>query len=189
MSRYNQILTVIDEIKPKKIIEIGTWNGMRAIQLIKHASRWNDKIEYIGYDLFEDATGETDKQEFNVKPHNKFENVLKFIKDHVPKESRISLVKGNTRETLKYQTADLVWLDGGHSIETIRNDFNVLRDCRCVLLDDYYTGAKIDIKKFGCNFIKDDVGGKVLPLKDGVHGGGFVQILRIDNENSANNRN
>ena len=36
-----------------------------------------DKLDYYGFDLFEDATIETDKEEFNVKAHNTIEAVEK----------------------------------------------------------------------------------------------------------------
>ena len=181
MTRYHQILRVIEEVKPQSICEIGTWNGRRAISMINHASAYHSSINYTGYDLFEEATQESDKEEFNVKNHNKLADVLLSIKRNVPKSAVVWLRIGNTRQSLKRGGFDLVWLDGGHSVETIRHDFDMIKHSRCILLDDYYTGAEIDTDKFGCNFIREEFGGTLLPVKDRVAGGGHVQILRIDN--------
>lgn len=187
MSRYDQILKIIDEVKPSTITEIGTWNGNRAIVMIKRALQWTPSVTYWGYDLFEDATDETDKEEFNVKRHNRCDDVHKHIQDKFGANVKVILIKGNTKETLSKKVSDLVWLDGGHSIDTIRHDYEMVKDSKCVLLDDYYSGSIIDTSKFGCNFIEKEFGGEVLPIKDGVNGGGFVQILRINNEKSTDN--
>ena len=42
-------------------MEIGTWNGNHAAQMIKECIRFNlpEKIHYYGFDLFEDLTPET----------------------------------------------------------------------------------------------------------------------------------
>ena len=74
--RYTQIQRIISKYKPRSIIEIGTFNGERAAQMLTKAHQYNSEVSYYGYDLFEEATPETDKAEFNVKKHNNF-----FIKN------------------------------------------------------------------------------------------------------------
>ena len=39
------------------------------------------KLDYYGFDLFEDATIETDKEDFNVKAHNTMEAVNKRLEE------------------------------------------------------------------------------------------------------------
>ena len=50
----------------------------------------------------------------------------------------ITLVRGNTRETLKPISADFVYIDGGHSIETIQGDYDALKSSPVIVFDDFY---------------------------------------------------
>ena len=52
--RYAFLLQSIYKKKPKSIIEIGVYNGKRAIEMIETAKIFNDEIVYYGFDLFED---------------------------------------------------------------------------------------------------------------------------------------
>jgi len=173
--RYTQLLDAVREKQPKAILEVGTWNGERARQMLNLCP----DAKYYGFDLFEDASAETDKEEMNVKPH--------YYMDRV--EMRLDgwnalLFKGNTRETLANfnEKVDFVWLDGGHSVETIRSDWENVTRCLTedawVFFDDYYTG-NIDTTKFGCNEIVKDLKHEVLPEADPVMGGGHVQMVRV----------
>src|SRR5690348_441704 len=110
-SRYQHLLELIDEHKPSSLVEIGVWNGENAIRMIKQALRYNTKVTYTGYDLFEDMTEELDEKEFNVKGHNNIRAVAAYIKA----ETGIApvLIKGDTNSTLETGTvADFVFLDG-----------------------------------------------------------------------------
>lgn len=173
--RYVQLLKYVRELNPKSILEIGTWNGERAVQMLNLVP----DATYYGFDLFEDATKDTDRDEMNVKAH--------YFIDHV--EDRLTgfkafLYKGNTRETLKNfnEPIDFAWIDGGHSVETIRSDWGnvkrVLTPNAAVFFDDYYTGP-IDISRFGCNEIIKDLKHEILDERDHVRGGGWVQIVRV----------
>lgn len=173
--RYDQLLRAVREKQPKAILEVGTWNGERALQMLNIAP---DAV-YYGFDLFEDATPETDAEELNVKAHHYIERVAMKLGE------RAHLFKGNTRETLKAfnEPVDFVWLDGGHSVETIRSDWEnvkrVLTPDAWVFLDDYYTGPEIDTSRFGCNQLVADLKHEVLPERDPVSGGGWVQMVRV----------
>jgi len=87
-NRYRQLADIIRFYKPECILESGTWNGGRAIEMALASFKHKDKLHYIGFDLFEDATTDTDHVEFNVKPHNtlqavrnRFEEFAKHIKE------------------------------------------------------------------------------------------------------------
>ena len=80
-ARYERNAELIRHFKPKTILETGTWNGGRAIEMALAAFENTDKVDYYGFDLFEDATIETDKEEFNVKAHNTIEAVNKRLKE------------------------------------------------------------------------------------------------------------
>jgi predicted O-methyltransferase YrrM len=172
--RYRQLLQAVHELKPKSILEIGTWDGYRAMQML-HLSKG---AKYFGFDLFEDADEKTDSEEKNVKPHHSFAEVKARL---APYDAQ--LFKGNTRETLKdfNEPVDFVWLDGGHSIETIRSDWEnvkrVLSPGAAVFFDDYYTG--IDVSEYGCNTLVQTLPHEVLPDRDPVVPEGWVQMVRV----------
>lgn len=174
--RYAALIDAVRQKKPTAILEIGTWNGQRAEEML----RMVPDAKYYGFDLFETATAETDSEEMNVKPHYTLDRVYERLHGY-----NVQLFKGNTRETLPLfnEPVDFVWLDGGHSVETIRSDWeNVKRVATpdaWIFMDDFYTGP-IDTKKFGCNeILKDVTRFEILPHRDYVAGGGWVQMVRV----------
>lgn len=173
--RYDQLHQAVALKQPKAILEVGTWNGKRALNMLHLCPT----AKYYGFDLFEDATAETDAAEFNVKPHNTLEAVQRLLADF-----DATLYKGNTRDTLAAfnEPVDFVWIDGGHSVETIRSDWENVKRCLApgalVFFDDYYTGP-IDTDAMGCNRIVAELDHIVLPAVDPVSGGGFVQMVRV----------
>lgn len=174
--RYVQLIDAVREKNPKAILEIGTWNGERARQMLNLAP----SALYYGFDLFEEATKQTDQAEMNVKPHY----YVEMVEDRLT-GFNVHLVKGNTRETLASfnEKVDFVWIDGGHSVETIRSDWENVRRCLTddawVFFDDFYTGPEIDTSRFGCNEVVKDLKHEVLPDRDPVMGGGWVQMVRV----------
>lgn len=191
MTRYETLLHIIHVFQPKSIVEVGTWSGHNAIRMMKQIESYSAQSWYWGFDLFEDATAETDAIEKNVKPHNLESHVHNYIKQHVIGE--VNLIKGNTRETLSRKNvqgyvsvADFAFIDGGHSVETIENDYEALKHIPVIVLDDYYTGAEIDTSKYGCNRLvyRLRAEGKsvtILPHKDAVKGGGSNQLVLVLN--------
>lgn len=173
--RYDQLTLACYLAQPDTILEIGTWNGNRALALLQVAPH----ARYFGFDLFEDATTETDAEEMNVKAHWSLEDVAAKLKGYPA-----VLTKGNTRYTLPdfNHPVDFVWMDGGHSVETIASDFANVRRVATpdaeIYLDDYYTGP-IDTEQFGCNKLVADLKHEVMPMRDPVAGGGWVQMVRV----------
>ena len=148
-SRYKQLADLVRCYKPKTILETGTWNGGRAIEMALAAFQKTDEVHYIGYDLFEDATTETDHEEFNVKPHNTLEAVHKrliefseHVKEKENKEFTFQLTKGNVRETLlkkDIKDVDFALIGSGNSIETVKTEYEILKDVPVVVGDHYFT--------------------------------------------------
>jgi hypothetical protein len=152
-NRYKQLADIIRFYKPKCILETGTWNGGRAIEMALASFKHNDSVHYMGYDLFEDATVDTDHEEFNVKPHNTMEAVRKRLKEFTEhmkeKENKtftFELTKGNVRETLKklikteiISDVDFALIGSGNSKKTVEEEYDVLKYVPVVVADHYFT--------------------------------------------------
>lgn len=188
--RYAQINELLKKHAPVSCLEVGTWNGRRARELLDVC------LVYYGFDLFEDATEADDQREFNVKRHYSLDEVFEYLTNSgLDPVKSFYLFKGDTRTTLPAfidkltGKVDFVWIDGGHSVETIRSDWeNVKRLTHpdsIILFDDYYSGMPEHRKeRVGCNTIIEPLRHELLPQKDPVLGGGFVQIARVWNENT-----
>lgn len=167
--RYSQLEDLIHEYKPQSIIEIGTHHGHRAYNMCIEALAHNEKVHYIGFDLFDAATPETNERELNGKgagSARKAMEAMKLINLSHPGFT-FELHKGDTRQTLhgKNLVADFVFLDGGHSVETIRGDYEAVKGSKVVVFDDYYVSGA-DTSKYGCNEVVKDIPHELLPKVD-----------------------
>lgn len=200
-TRYFHVAQEIERAKARILIEVGTWNGDRAIEMMEAALRavTSAAVVYHGFDLFEKITPEKSKEEMNVKAPNAFGEVsLKLGRWAQGKAVAWKLHQGDTRETLVAflhwagaGLADFAWIDGGHSVETIARDWDVcrrlVRPGGIVLFDDYYSGMEPGFtERFGSNGVVDRLMGDVrtktvlFPEKDPVKGGGWVQIAKTE---------
>ena len=205
-SRYRQLADVIRHYKPKSIIEVGTWNGGRAIEMALAAFENQDEILYRGFDLFEDATSETDDEEFNLKAHNTQSAVIKRLQDFRAKMMEKKKVftfeigKGNSKEILKDRTdlnADFVLIGGGNSIATAKSDYDNLKHNPIVVMDNFFREDEEKLnapeKYKGTNKVIDSLPkGKegqvrrwVIPSQDQVRNGGHTHIAVILNGNDV----
>ena len=148
-NRYKQLADIVRLYKPKTILETGTWNAGRAIEMALAAFENNDKVHYIGYDLFEDATIETDEEEFNVKPHNTMAAVDKRLSEFSrsmwktsDKTFTFELYKGNVRDTLNslyIDEVDLAMIGSGNSTKTVEHEYSVLKNVPIIVMDHFFT--------------------------------------------------
>ena len=160
--RYSNLLHIILKIKPKKILEIGIYKGLRSLEMIKAAKSFNPLIKFYGFDLFEMFF---DKKNILSKELSKRPKSMEIIKDLLKEHAKIKLIKGNTLKTLpkfsKKNKVDFIFIDGGHSVKTINNDWNqskkLMHKNTVVVFDDFYSGDKNLIKKFGCNKIIENL--------------------------------
>ena len=202
-NRYKQLADLIREYKPQSIIEVGTWNGGRAIEMALAAFENQDEILYRGFDLFEDGTTETDEEEFNLKAHNTQSAVIKRLQEFRAKMMEKKKVftfeigKGNSKEILKDRTdldADLVLIGGGNSIKTTKSDYDNLKHNPIVVMDNFFRedeDKKNAPEKYqGTNKVvdklpkgkKDGVRRWVIPSQDLVRGGGYTHLSVILND-------
>jgi hypothetical protein len=200
-ARYQQLLDVVKHYRVESVIETGCWNGGRAIQMALTAfDSGRDEFTYTGYDLFEEATEESDEREMNSKAHNTLTaitNRLTEFKEAAEEDGKtfnFTLHKGDTNETLKGdESADLVYIDGGHSYDTTLNDYNKVT-APIIVFDDFFTedtdGNKPIEEHCGTNkviegIIEDikevdlDWRVKVLPSSDRVREGGHTHLAVV----------
>lgn len=128
------------------IVEVGTWNGSRAIQMAETAfAAGATQVSYVGFDTFEDGNDRT--HEGHTKPHANSWLVGNRLNNYSRMMSRkgltfdYTLLKGNTLETLPragevVKEATFAYIDGGHSYETTRSDYDALAHVPFVVFDD-----------------------------------------------------
>ncbi len=130
----------------RNIMEIGTHDGNNAVAMIKAAAQKvpEEEIHYYGFDLFEDRTKEVTDCEFSPATTVNIREVKAHIREYTTAE--VTLIKGDTRKTLEQAVKtlpnmDLIYIDGGHSTETTRNDWNyasmLIGKNTTVYFDDY----------------------------------------------------
>jgi len=126
----------IKETGRANIVEVGTWNGSRAIQMAETAFAAGVKqVSYVGFDTFED--GNDRSHEGHTKPHASSWIVGNRLNNYSRMMSRkgltfdYTLLKGNTLVTLPgagevVKNATFAYIDGGHSYQTTRSDYDSL---------------------------------------------------------------
>lgn len=190
MSRYAQLIEVIQALKPRNIVEIGTWSGNRAIQMIQEASKYN-RVSYQGFDLFETQTGRELHSELS-KPGWPQEVVKRRLG---ATDAEVNLIMGNTHDTLSENLIDVIdfcFIDGGHSERTIKNDWDHVRrklhPNSVVVFDDYYHGVKpVGI---GCNALYNELLSNpnyvvnLLPLITEAENGRMISMMIVRPSNA-----
>ena len=131
---------LIEQYHPRVLVETGTHRGRSSCYMVQQSLQYHDNVEFHGFDLFETATAETDAREINGKGHGSYKKAqarLQAIQQQHP-GFRFTLYRGFTTETfLTPIQADLAYIDGGHSTETVLHDFSMVRDSAVIVFDDY----------------------------------------------------
>jgi len=182
-------------------MEIGTWRGLKALQMIHLAQKYHGKvnIEYYGFDLFDMMN-----EDIVVKEVSKLPPHLEDVKKQLEYTgAQINLYRGFTKDTMpqvmpSLPFMDLVFIDGGHSIETIENDWHytqqVMGDHTVVIFDDYWSGQWEGRKDAGCRSLIEKIDRSrfdinILPIQDkyrkdwGVLKIKYVQVKRLTQSN------
>ena len=146
----DNFLSLVEEYKPKNVLEIGVFCGVTSrniCELLK--TNFGSDFRYYGLDLFGSSkTSSVDEIEPKFLENQKFSNPLKTIYyNFIKKENlnskisvenflkkfsqNIELIEGDTRVTLEkvpLSEIDFVFLDGGHSYDTVLSDLQKLYD-------------------------------------------------------------
>ena len=160
----NIYLERISHHKPKNFLEIGVFCGVTARNTCDFLKEINgESFNYIGIDLFGgEKNNSTDEIEPKFLLNQKFSNPLKniyynlILRENLNSlksvqkllkkyTNNIKLIAGDTNSVLKeidLKNIDFVFLDGGHSYQTVYNDltnlYEHMKDKKKVILCDDY---------------------------------------------------
>ena len=169
------LLSLVNEYKPKKFLEVGVLEGATARNVCEIMYKlYGNDFNYFGIDLFGHDMSANNEKEF-TPISNKYSNPFKFIYfnfilRHHPNSlegvnyllkkfnNSVNLYQGYSKNLLRkinLQSIDFVFLDGGHSYETVKEDLDILLENlkrnSVVVLDDY------DRKDYGVRKAADEV--------------------------------
>ena len=157
----NILLEQIEIHKPQNFLEVGVFQGVTSRNVCEKLYEIHkENFLFYGIDVFEDTDTNFDKHEKTTK-HNRLSNPLKHlifniilkknlfsiesIYDFLKKfKNNVHLYKGfSDTELLKVDMSkvDMVFLDGGHSYKTVKNDLSLIlkgiRKDKIIICDDY----------------------------------------------------
>lgn len=141
--RYRHIYEEIARLRARRILEVGTNDGLNAIEMARVIKRQGGETEYYGFDLFEALDRAALLREFSI-PVPSQEKVARHLRRKGIK--RAQLFAGDTTKTLPEAARtlgimDLIFIDGGHSYETVLSDWNSVEPMvgpdTSVFFDDY----------------------------------------------------
>ena len=174
---YKPLFKTLSEKPCRNIMEIGVFDGTSAVAMIKEAAKKvpEEEIHFYGFDLFEEMTPQLRDEEWSFQT-----NVVPTIAEVKQRlesatRARITLFKGNSRKTLpehidSLPKMDLIYIDGGHTIETTRNDWQysskLMKDDTVVYFDDYCDEMPFIGSYFIKNELSSDYHFEVMPETD-----------------------
>jgi len=203
--RYVNLLRKLDDLAARTAnfvyLEVGTFNGVRAANMLDYflSAGSNKTASYIGFDLFEDMTHDMSKAEFSKSTLPAATAAVQDVfqktvgKKYGARFKGAQLFKGNTQETLKAWKENpaslkpnFIFIDGGHSLETIASDFKNLEHLiateNVFLMDDYY----INRTDFGCRTLVEQinregkyVGLPLIPIDHIPKNGLDIQVVTV----------
>tara|TARA_B100000965_G_C19297254_1_gene628576 strand:- start:106 stop:735 length:630 start_codon:yes stop_codon:yes gene_type:complete len=161
LNSANILMSEIEKYKPLNVLEVGVFQGVTSRNICEKLKIIHgDNFSFTGIDLFEDTSKDLDKKEMTSK-HNKLSNPLKHLLFNIILKkdlnsldavnsllkkfgARIKLLKGLSEiQFTKFdlEKIDFVFLDGGHSYETVRKDLDLiitkLKKGKIIICDDY----------------------------------------------------
>jgi hypothetical protein len=167
--RYGHLEREVAKNRCRRILEIGVWDGVHSQAMIQAALRASEpsSIEYYGIDLFEDAYKASDTLDREVsKRPLRIDEVRARFRHLEGMGVRINLFKGDSKEVLPALASstpamDFVFVDGGHSFETVASDWRNVRRLvhgrSAVIFDDYVNREAVEGGGYGVNAVVDAI--------------------------------
>ena len=179
----NTFLEIVNFHKPKNFLEVGVFCGVTARNVCELLSKIHKgNFQYTGIDLFggkisdkENIPNYLKRQKFsnpikNIYYNfflrenlNSIESVSKFLKKF---SGRVNLIQGDSNSILKgldLKNVDFIFLDGGHSFETVNEDLNLIyrkiskNKGLVIICDDYLDASYITgVKKAVDTFVEQN---------------------------------
>ena len=179
LKNANLLLELIKENKPSNFLEIGVLEGATSRNICELLNIINNgNFKFTGVDLFGGEVENNNEEEF-TPISNKISNPLKWIYFNLilkvnPNSEKgvrfllkkfqnsINLYKGYSKEILRkidLENFDFVFLDGGHSYETVKEDLKILLaglNKNSIIVCDDYNLLQYGVKK-AVDEIKDNL--------------------------------
>lgn len=150
---FDVMREIIGDAKCKFIGEIGTHHGGSAYQFVTYFAKQVDHVTYYGYDIFDDVRGDRQfaKKERNGKGAGSLDRATANLVNANKRYGNVSykFFKGFTTDTLtKPVVFDFVYIDGGHSYDTVKHDYSMVKDSKIIVFDDVkIAGVNRNIKE------------------------------------------
>lgn len=160
-TRYGTLIREVRKNKVKSILEIGVFQGTTAQEMIEAAQESMGRVTYTGVDLFE-LSPEMKQKEFSKFPSPRGAVWQRLMSTG----ASIELLKGNSYTQVRKLEGpyDLIFIDGGHSWETIEKDWNAVQHLigtsTIVIFDDYYPYYEDDLYGIGCQKLVNSLSDK-----------------------------
>ena len=179
------LLNLISQSKPKNFLEIGVLEGVTSRNVCELLNKINNgNFSFTGIDLFGTSIVTNNEKEFTPISY-KISNPLKWIYFRLilrmsPNSTQcvkfllnkfknsIKIYKGYSKEILNQinlKKIDFVFLDGGHSYDTVKDDLKILttnlNKNSIIICDDYnilHYGVKKAVDEIKDNYIFKDLG-------------------------------
>jgi hypothetical protein len=180
----NILFEQIETYKPKNFLEVGVFQGVTSRNICEKLSLIHqNQFNFFGIDIFEDSDNLLDNKEMTTK-HNKISNPIKHLLYNIIFKENLNSLKSvknllkkfNNNVTLHKGLSDImlpkinmseidfVFLDGGHSYKTVKNDlFLILKHIqknKIIICDDY------DQKNYGVKKAVDELVNSVTEIKE-----------------------
>lgn len=174
---------LIKETKPKTIGEIGCHDGRTAIQMCQAAlNQHNSTVFYTGYDAFDEIDpNESKVQEVNGKGLGSYSEATRWlskVKMRFPNRFQYELVKGYTNKTLTEPVKfDFVYIDAGHSYESVLHDWNMVKESKVIVFDDYHLEGVMRVLK---EHVEPYYNVEYVPFKEDFSDNRASAIVRTD---------
>tara|TARA_B100000767_G_scaffold165444_1_gene154980 strand:- start:248 stop:877 length:630 start_codon:yes stop_codon:yes gene_type:complete len=177
------LLNEIDNYKPKNFLEVGVFQGVTSRNVCEKLNiNNNGNFSFHGIDIFEDSNINVDNKEMTHK-HSKLSNPFKHLLFNIILKKNLFSIKSIYKFLNKFKDnvhlykgysntelpkidlskIDMVFLDGGHSYETVSSDLSLIlkeiKKGKVIICDDY------DQKNYGVKKAVDELENLVSEIK------------------------